>query len=783
MEFKHTKLTKKEWENIEKKVNPNELTILKLITEGFHNVNHTITNIHSLQYYIKSMDTKSMDLVLFNNFIKKTLYKIYKKYNIERDLNYTIKTKIKKKDSIRLDTITHTINTNKTSIYEFIIIDIITDLVKSYNKNSLKFNKYYYTLSKLIQNSNSINHYLLKEISYLLELYNDKLDIKSIIYNADTYIEKNKYLLNAYNIKLYNHQKEIFSLFKTQQPKLILYSAPTGTGKTLTPLGLSEKYKIIFVCAAKHVGLALAKSAISINKKIALAFNCIDINDIRLHYNSAKVYTKNYKSGGIFKVDNSVGDKVEIMVCDLMSYQTAMMYMLEFNDKEDIIMYWDEPTITMDYETHDYHKIIQYNWKNNIIPNIVLSSATLPESENIENTINNYIERFGGTVHSIQSNDLNNSVSIISKDCYSVLPHHIHKNYEDIIKCMNYCRKKSSTKRYMDLYNIIEFIKYINENNLIPPLYHIGNYFNEINNITVNSIKEYYLLIFNKIKSDDWPTIYDALITREKVFESNIYIATKDAYTLTDGPTIYITNEVAKIAKFCFQTTKISASLLESIEQIIRNNESLNNKIMKLEKSMDKNAEKNQEKKQKDEFTNSLQAQLFALESQIQDVTIPSVYIPNTKNHFNLWNSNKDILDYKNIYKSEICGEDVIKIMRLNVDIIWKILLLVGIGVFNNIDIDYTEIVKEFAEEKKLYLIIASSDYIYGTNYQFSHGYIGKDMTDLTQEKLIQAMGRIGRINSTTNYSIRFRCDAILQKIFEPLDVIVEANNMNKLFC
>ena len=75
MEFKHTKLTKKEWENIEKKVNPNELTILKLITEGFHNVNHTITNIHSLHYYIKSMDTKSMDLVLFNNFIKKTLYK------------------------------------------------------------------------------------------------------------------------------------------------------------------------------------------------------------------------------------------------------------------------------------------------------------------------------------------------------------------------------------------------------------------------------------------------------------------------------------------------------------------------------------------------------------------------------------------------------------------------------------------------------------------------------------------------------------------------------------
>ena len=31
------------------------------------------------------------------------------------------------------------------------------------------------------------------------------------------------------------------------------------------------------------------------------------------------------------------------------------------------------------------------------------------------------------------------------------------------------------------------------------------------------------------------------------------------------------------------------------------------------------------------------------------------------------------------------------------------------------------DIMKKLAEEQKLYLIIASSDYIYGTNYQFCH--------------------------------------------------------------
>ena len=48
-----------------------------------------------------------------------------------------------------------------------------------------------------------------------------------------------------------------------------ILQSPTGTGKTLTPIGLSEKNKIIFVCAARHVGLALAKAAISCKKKIA----------------------------------------------------------------------------------------------------------------------------------------------------------------------------------------------------------------------------------------------------------------------------------------------------------------------------------------------------------------------------------------------------------------------------------------------------------------------------------------------------------------------------------
>ena len=119
-----------------------------------------------------------------------------------------------------------------------------------------------------------------------------------------------------------------------------------------------------------------------------------------------------------------------------------------------------------------------------------------------------------------------------------------------------------------------------------------------------------------------------------------------------------------------------------------------------------------------------------------------------------------------------------------DVDDIWKVLLLLGIGLFSqSTSITYTELVKEFAINQKLYLIIADGDYIYGTNYQFCHGYLSKDLIkDLTQEKAIQAMGRIGRNKFQLDYTIRFRENNIIRKILLPDEDKPEARNMCRLF-
>jgi hypothetical protein len=131
-----------------------------------------------------------------------------------------------------------------------------------------------------------------------------------------------------------------------------------------------------------------------VGKRVAFAFGAETASDIRLHYFAAADYTIHRKSGGIGKVDNSNGSKVEIMICDVASYLVAMYYMKAFNRVDQMIMYWDEPTISMDIVDHDLHPLIQKVWQENQIPNIVLSCATLPKMGEIGSVLHDYREKF-----------------------------------------------------------------------------------------------------------------------------------------------------------------------------------------------------------------------------------------------------------------------------------------------------------------------------------------------------------------------------------------------------
>ncbi len=719
------------------------------------------------------------------------------------------------------------------SAFEYVILDHLEKLLNDKRKNNSTWLCHYYTLYKFLKtNISNLNRHVIMITARVLELYEDDVDLVSVVEKGVELIEKNTSLLKYADMTLYDHQRKIFTLSKHPNPKLILYIAPTGTGKTLSPIGMSSHQRIIFVCAARHVGLALAKSAISVGKKIAFAFGCSSADDIRLHYFAAKEYTRNRRSGGIGKVDNSIGDKVEIMICDIKSYLPAMYYMLAFNKPNEMMTYWDEPTITMDYDEHSLHPIINKNWCENAIPNMVLSSATLPKYHELTDVIASFRSKFSrADIHNIISHDCKKSIPILNKNGRVVLPHYLSEDYDEILEIVSHCEENLTLLRYFDLKEVIEFIIYVEKNNFIRRAFKIDRRFSSIDDVTMQNIKIHYLMVLKNIVPGTWGGVYVHFKTgnmarieinntvdlkgeplRKKstkdisgdqsVNQPGIYVTTKDAFTLTDGPTIFLAENVEKVAKFCIQQANIPAKVMDDITEKIEFNNRLNEKIDQLEHEMEDLIEKHTmkedsadsgagSKKKKDpkvkNITGSdgrnvskIETELDMLRGLIKSAQLHEKFVPNKVGHIEKW---ADSMKSTNAFTSDIDEHSIIEIMTLkDVADSWKVLLLMGIGVFtNHPSIAYTEIMKKMADAQRLYMIIASSDYIYGTNYQFCHGYLSKDLA-LTQEKIIQALGRIGRNNIQQDYTIRLRDDAQIKKLFYREENKTEVRVINLLF-
>jgi hypothetical protein len=483
MDLNQRKLIKTEWDSIELPVSSDEIEVLKLIINGFHNVNVKINNNNSIFTFLKIEYSTKMEDYLYNKYLRDVVEKIILNYKLNDNIKIEVHTDIyiKSADRIRLER-NNIENLKKNNLYEYILLDYVDKYLlhlKNNNKNNLVLN--YYTLYKLLKNNVLyINRHVFQFCNQIIDLYKEKSEIIDFIENSVELIEKNMDLLKYNDMILYDHQKEIFTICKNPGSKLILYMAPTGTGKTLTPIGLSEQYRIIFVCAARHVGLALARAAISVNKKIAFAFGCASADDIRLHYFAAKDYSVNKRTGGIKKVDNSNGINVEIIISDIKSFIPAMYYMRAFNDDEKLMVYWDEPTITLDYNEHSFHSIIKNNWSENKIPNIVLSSATLPKENELSETIRDFKCKFSNSeVHSIISHDCKKSIPIINKDGFVEMPHFLSGDYNEILEISRHCENYLTLLRYLDLNEVVKFVTYVNEMNVkvIPERFMVENYF------------------------------------------------------------------------------------------------------------------------------------------------------------------------------------------------------------------------------------------------------------------------------------------------------------------
>ena len=831
MDLSQTKLTKSEWVSVEIPVSDSEKRILQLILDGYHTPFLRRNTHQSLFGYMKLDPTPEMEVFLYTNYfqplIESAISKEKYRTPVVKWLN-EIKTQkskpLKKADQIRLNRLDVVIATQKSTLFEFVLLNTCRQWIETESPVHL------YTLIHFRNVSIShLNPYVTQYADLIVRIADPaSAEIKRGVFeNACRVIERNPLLIQFQDETLYEHQRDLFYIFRNSQskPKLVLYTAPTGTGKTMSPLGLSQEYRVIFVCVARHVGLALAKSAISVGKKVAFAFGCETSSDIRLHYFAAADYSINKRSGGIGKVDNSNGSKVEIMICDVASYPVAMYYMKAFHSLDKMSLYWDEPTISLDQETHDLHGLIQNVWTKNQVPNVVLSCATLPKKGEIGPLIHSFKSKFaeGSEVHVIDSYDCKKSITIMNARGEIVLPHLIFSSYRDLMDSVEMCDQNRSLLRYFDVAEIVRLLVHVNAD--------VVARFADISNISLLSIKLFYLDVLRDLDSDEWPKIHQYMRTTlmprfvketkegdfrklksmnslpsasvEKPFSrttsvsafqaptaakpSGILLTTQDAHTLTDGPSLFLAEDVDKIGQFYIQQSKIPPQMFQSIQEKIERNNAITRQIEELEKeSEDKAPEENPNSKKALRETVSKETQrlldrISDLRETIQTVHLNPAYVPNTKSHQDIWVPENPV---KNAFCPHIDEQDVREIMGLGIDNQKKLLLILGIGVFSlDADKAYMEIMKRLAYNQRLFLIVASSDYIYGTNYQFCHGFIGKDLANMTQQKTIQAIGRVGRNNIQQEYTVRFRDDAVIQRLFKREERNREAENMCRLFC
>ncbi len=865
------KLTGEEWNGVEIMEPEEEMRILQLIIHGFHDVNRVFNPHQSLISRLKITSTPEMEDYLFEEYFRKRVERVITEMEkipaacnesgdrdrSGRSRGFEIQSKskktMKKVDFMRIQNMNTTFG-GSGDTYDHHIMDTIDAMITAKTTKDVGVNewmKHYYTLKLMLQKSVvGINPHIIAFSEFIISTYQYDINIIGFLRNAYRFIEQNDAVFKYADFQLYEHQKKLFTIAKRPGAKLVLYIAPTGTGKTLSPLGLSEKYKIIFVCAARHVGLALAKAAISVKKRIAFAFGCSNIDDIRLHYFAAKEAIRDRRSGRIRKVDNTIGDNVEIMICDIRSYLLAMRYMMAFHPLDNLLMYWDEPTISLDYSDHALHPIIHRNWSGNEIPNVVLSSATLPREDEIVSVIQDFKVKFhdkGAEVYSVISHDFKKSIPIVNQSGFVEVPHYMFgEDYGQVLECVEHCKTYKTLMRYFDLREIIRFIALVakpvapdsdsesdsddsdddtttqtektaakktttddddldtDDNRgliLTSQRYLPENMFGDISEITMTTIKEYYLLLLENIRPKYWSRIYDTLAgIRTAKFTSVVNLSTSDAHTLTDGPTIYLTENVDKVAAYMLQIAKIPEVVMTDIMETIDFNARVLEDIEKTEKLIkdlegeskdssaggggddDKKTRKFTSDTRINPETERLHTKVAELKKSVRYTALHELFVPNRLEHLKRWTPRTTI---SNEFTSFVEDDIVAKIMLLNVASHWKLLLLMGIGAITNAtDQKYTDIMKSLAKHQKLYLIITATDYIYGTNYQFCHGYIGKDLEGMSQEKAIQSMGRIGRGAIQQDYTIRIRHDTILRHIFTAVrsSEKPEVCAMNRLF-
>jgi hypothetical protein len=349
-------------------------------------------------------------------------------------------------------------------------------------------------------------------------------------------------------------------------------------------------------------------------------------------------------------------------------------------------------------------------------------------------------------VHHVGRNTVYNGTQVVllNGDNEVVMPHHVGD-------CAAALESNPSLLRYVDLAEAVEVLKRTTGwEHLFTTMADASNPIH---------IKQAYVKVMAQAPR----------APPKKRYESVIRVTREDAWTVSGGAAIYMAHNVEKVGQVLLKAACIPEGVLTKLMKNIEVNTANALKLEQLRKEFENATAADAEKTNKmadERYSNpvakQLQDQMKALVRL--PVKLDDKYVPNTSAHLALWAPQS-----RDAFAPDVDDAMAVKIVDTRVADHWKVLLLMGVAVLTETDSGYLEIVKQLASMGKLFLVVADFTYLTGTNYQFAHGYFGKDLADLSQGMVIQALGRIGR-GDLIGCTARVREPSMFQKLFGPQD-------------
>ena len=176
MDLSQTKLTRSEWNNIEIPTEKKELEIIKLICKGYSDIHQTHNDTLSLLQYLKIQPCEIIHEYVYCTYLQKHFQELEKRYNIfYKTVSYK-KNKMKKADIIRFSNTDKQLDSFKSKIFEFIVLDLLKSMLSDIKNGNKNWYKSYFTIYTLMKYKIvNINTIFVTKIQELLSAYKDKI--------------------------------------------------------------------------------------------------------------------------------------------------------------------------------------------------------------------------------------------------------------------------------------------------------------------------------------------------------------------------------------------------------------------------------------------------------------------------------------------------------------------------------------------------------------------------------------------------------------------------------